>query len=217
MPCAGYSGFVIEPCSGRFLIREEPRYAMHAPTNCQPFGRSDRPLAALSAVTICDAIRIGFLRQSLKLSSAGLCLTETSQIVKRRKRNNVTDLSTERRVAREQTRRGDTQRHPLLRRRLRPASPHRPHHAGGRGSAAKRRSHRLPRPCAGRCDPRPGRSRRRRRIARPLHCRVAGSRQPQPEPLDRICALVTKRGATSGECYPPTFPPTQCSAKKICR
>ena len=71
MPCAGYSGFVIEPCSGRLLIREEPRYAMHAPTNCQPFGRSDRPVAALSAVAICDAIRIGFLRQSLKLSSAG--------------------------------------------------------------------------------------------------------------------------------------------------
>ena len=71
MPCAGYSGFVIEPCSGRLLIREDPRYAMHAPTNCQPFGRSDRPVAALSAVAICDAIRIGFLRQSLKLSSAG--------------------------------------------------------------------------------------------------------------------------------------------------
>jgi len=53
------------------LIREEPRYAMHAPTNCQPFGRSDRPVAALSAAAICDAIRIGFLRQSLKLSSAG--------------------------------------------------------------------------------------------------------------------------------------------------
>ena len=70
MPCAGYSGFVIEPCSGRLLIREEPRYAVHAPTNCQPFGRSDRPVAALSAVAICDAIRIGFLRQSLKLSSA---------------------------------------------------------------------------------------------------------------------------------------------------
>lgn len=71
MPCAGYSGFVIEPCLGRLLIREEPRYATHAPTNCQPFGRSDRPVAALSAVAICDAIRIGFLRQSLKLSSAG--------------------------------------------------------------------------------------------------------------------------------------------------
>ena len=53
------------------MIREEPRYAMHAPTNCQPFGRSDRPVAALSAVAICDAIRIGFLRQSLKLPSAG--------------------------------------------------------------------------------------------------------------------------------------------------
>ena len=43
------------------MIREEPRYAMHAPTNCQPFGRSDRPVAALSAVAICDAMRIGFL------------------------------------------------------------------------------------------------------------------------------------------------------------
>ena len=71
VPCAGYSGFVIEPCPGRLLIREDPRYAVHAPTNCQPFGRSDRPVAALSAVAICDAIRIGFLRQSLKLSSAG--------------------------------------------------------------------------------------------------------------------------------------------------
>jgi hypothetical protein len=59
VPCAGYSGFVIEPCSGRILIREEPRYAMHAPTNCQLVGRSDRPVAALSAVAICDAIRIG--------------------------------------------------------------------------------------------------------------------------------------------------------------
>ena len=70
MPCAGYSGFVIEPCSGRLLIREEPRYAMHAPTNCQPFGRSDRPVAALSAVAICDAIRIGSSVGSLKQSSA---------------------------------------------------------------------------------------------------------------------------------------------------
>ena len=61
MPCAGYSGFVIEPCSGRLWNREEPRYAMHAPTNCQPFGRSDRTVAALSAVAICDAMRIGFL------------------------------------------------------------------------------------------------------------------------------------------------------------
>ena len=62
VPYAGYSGFVIEPCSGRLLIREEPRYAVHAPANCQPFGRSDRPVAALSAVAICDAMRIGFLR-----------------------------------------------------------------------------------------------------------------------------------------------------------
>jgi hypothetical protein len=71
VPCAGYSGFGIEPCPARLLIREEPRYAVHAPANCQPFGRSDRPVAALSAVAICDAIRIGFLRQSLKPSSAG--------------------------------------------------------------------------------------------------------------------------------------------------
>ena len=48
------------------MIREEPRYAMHAPTNCQPFGRSDRPVAALSAVAICDAMRIGFLSCSLR-------------------------------------------------------------------------------------------------------------------------------------------------------
>ena len=54
------------------MIREEPRYALHAPTSCQPFGRSDRPVAALSAVAICDAIRIEFLRQSLKRSSAGV-------------------------------------------------------------------------------------------------------------------------------------------------
>ena len=71
VPSAGYSGFVIEPCSGRLLIREEPRYAMHAPTNCQPFGRSDRPVAALSAVAICDAIRIGFLSLVAEKPSAG--------------------------------------------------------------------------------------------------------------------------------------------------
>ena len=45
---------------------------MHAPANCQPFGRSDRPVAALSAVAICDATSIGFLRQSLKGSPAGV-------------------------------------------------------------------------------------------------------------------------------------------------
>jgi hypothetical protein len=44
---------------------------MHTPANCQPFGRSDRPVAALSAVAICDAISIGFLKQSLKRSPAG--------------------------------------------------------------------------------------------------------------------------------------------------
>ena len=35
------------------------------------FGRSDRPVAALSAEAICDAIRIGFLSWSLKHLSAG--------------------------------------------------------------------------------------------------------------------------------------------------
>ena len=62
-PCAGYSGLGIEPCPARLIVLEEPGYAMHAPTGCQPFGRSDRPVAALSAVAICDAMRIGFLSQ----------------------------------------------------------------------------------------------------------------------------------------------------------
>ena len=74
MPCAGYSGFVIEPCSGRLLIREEPRYALHAPTNCQPFGRSDRPVAALSAVAICDAIRIGVPQTVAETIFSGRCV-----------------------------------------------------------------------------------------------------------------------------------------------
>jgi hypothetical protein len=39
---------------------------------CHPFGRSDRPVAALSAVAICDAIRIGFLNWSLNIFS-GRC------------------------------------------------------------------------------------------------------------------------------------------------
>src|SRR5215813_2452431 len=122
VPCAGYSGFVIEPCSGRQLIREEPRYAMHAPTNCQPFGRSDRPVAALSAVAICDAIRMVPQAVAETLQRA-LCLTETSQIVKRRMRNNVTCLSTERRLAGVRPRGGDARGHPLLRRQLKLASP----------------------------------------------------------------------------------------------
>ena len=70
-PCAGYSGFSLELCPLGLLVREEPRYAMHTPANCQPFGRSDRPVAALSAVAICDAMSIGFLKQALKRSSAG--------------------------------------------------------------------------------------------------------------------------------------------------
>jgi hypothetical protein len=43
---------------------------MHTPIRGQPFGRPDRPVAALSAVAICDAIRIGFLSCSLKQLSA---------------------------------------------------------------------------------------------------------------------------------------------------
>jgi Recombinase zinc beta ribbon domain len=78
-------------------------------------------------------------------------LTEMSQIVKRRKRNNVTCLLAERRVPSAQPRGGDAQGHPLLRRWLRPAWLHPPARAGCRGSAAKHQSHRLRRPCAGRC------------------------------------------------------------------
>ena len=47
---------------------------MHAPTNCQPFGRSDRPVAALSAVAICDAMRIGFLKQVAETIISGRCV-----------------------------------------------------------------------------------------------------------------------------------------------
>ena len=75
MPCAGYTGFRLELCSLGLPIREEPRYAKHTPANCQPFGRSDRPGAALSAVAICDAIRIGFLKQVAGKISSGRCLS----------------------------------------------------------------------------------------------------------------------------------------------
>ena len=34
---------------------------MHTPTNRRSLGRLDRTVAALSAVAICDAMRIGFL------------------------------------------------------------------------------------------------------------------------------------------------------------
>ena len=73
-PCAGYSGFGIEPCPARLIVLEEPGYAMHAPTGCQPFGRSDRPVAALSAVAICDAMRIGFLSQVAETIISGRCV-----------------------------------------------------------------------------------------------------------------------------------------------
>ena len=46
-PCAGYSGFSLEPCSGRSSELETPQYARRAPTGRQPFGRSNRPVAAL--------------------------------------------------------------------------------------------------------------------------------------------------------------------------
>src|SRR5262245_11225564 len=65
----------------------------------RPFGRSDRPVAALSAVAICDAMRIGFLSWLAEFLQRTACLTETSQIVKRRKRNSLTCPPTERRVA----------------------------------------------------------------------------------------------------------------------
>ena len=56
-PCAGYSGFDFEPGS-MLLIEPKPQWA-HTPTSSQPFGRVDRRAAALSAVAICDAERIG--------------------------------------------------------------------------------------------------------------------------------------------------------------
>jgi hypothetical protein len=69
-PCAGYSGFSLKPCPARSIVLEEPRYAMHAPTNHRSLGRLDPAAAALGAVAICDAIRIGFLFGSLKQCSA---------------------------------------------------------------------------------------------------------------------------------------------------
>jgi hypothetical protein len=60
-PCAGYSGFRIEPCPARLIDLEELRYA-RAPTNRQSLGRLNPAVAALSAVAICDALNsIGVL------------------------------------------------------------------------------------------------------------------------------------------------------------
>ncbi len=70
-PRAAYSCFSLELCPLGLLVREEPLYALPAHANCQPFGRSDRPVAALSAVAICDAMSIGFLKQALKRFPAG--------------------------------------------------------------------------------------------------------------------------------------------------
>ena len=79
-PCAGYSGFDFEPGS-MLLIEPKPQWA-HTPTSSQPFGRVDRRAAALSAVAICDAERIGVLRVSAPKNpsaggavSAGECLS----------------------------------------------------------------------------------------------------------------------------------------------
>jgi hypothetical protein len=79
-PCAGYSGFGIEPCSAQPLVLEDPRYDTQTPTNRRSLGRLDRAVAALSAAAICDAMRIGFLSVSAEISvgsrikSAGECL-----------------------------------------------------------------------------------------------------------------------------------------------
>jgi hypothetical protein len=44
---------------------------MHTPTNRRSLGRLDRTVAALSAVAICDAMRIGFLSVSAEISVGG--------------------------------------------------------------------------------------------------------------------------------------------------
>jgi hypothetical protein len=68
-PCAGYSGLEIELGSARSIGMGEPTYPRtHA--SRPPVGCLNHPVSAPSAVTLCDAIRIGFLGQSLKLASA---------------------------------------------------------------------------------------------------------------------------------------------------
>jgi hypothetical protein len=60
---------------------------MHTPIRCHPFGRPDRPVAALSAVAICDAIRIGFLNCALKQLSADGVFDRNAANSQERKRN----------------------------------------------------------------------------------------------------------------------------------
>jgi hypothetical protein len=61
----------------------------------RPFGRSDRPVAALGAAAMSDAIRIGFLSWLAEISQRAACLTETSPIVKSRNANTMTCPQTE--------------------------------------------------------------------------------------------------------------------------
>ena len=83
-PDAGYSGFSLERCSEDLRGLGQPQYA-RAPTGSQPFGRSDRPAAALSAVAICDAKRIGFLSRRLTGSSADRVFDRNGAIRQERK------------------------------------------------------------------------------------------------------------------------------------
>jgi hypothetical protein len=72
-PCAGYSGFSLELCSEPFIKLGTPQ-SPRAPTSSRPFGRSDRPVAALSAVAICDAMRIGILSWLAESVFSGRCV-----------------------------------------------------------------------------------------------------------------------------------------------
>jgi hypothetical protein len=56
------------------MREEKPQSAMHTPIRGQPFGRSDRPVAALSALAICDAMRIGFLTWIAEMTFSGRCV-----------------------------------------------------------------------------------------------------------------------------------------------
>jgi hypothetical protein len=89
-PHAGYSGLRIEPCPGRSIGLGELKYA-HVPTNRRSPGRLNPAGAALNAVAICDALNsIGSSVGLLKRIQRVACLTDTTQLVKRRKRNTVT-------------------------------------------------------------------------------------------------------------------------------
>ena len=57
-PCAGYSGIGIEPCSNHLAVPWTPEQPT-ATTSSRSLGRSKRPVAALGAAAICDALSIG--------------------------------------------------------------------------------------------------------------------------------------------------------------